>query len=65
MPDFMLSRRSRSGLLAGIALGVLTLFPIAYGSLTPAQAQVSVSIDFRVALELYGAWRSHPRWGEV
>jgi hypothetical protein len=34
---------------------------------TPAQAQASVSVgaDFRVALEPYGAWRHHRRFGNV
>ena len=62
-----LLRRFRSLLLAGAALGVLILFPIADGQVVPAhaQGQVSVSIDFRSALEPYGTWRRHSRWGEV
>jgi hypothetical protein len=32
----------------------------------PAAAQaVSLSVEFRTALERYGAWQHHPRWGEV
>jgi hypothetical protein len=65
MSNVLLSRRSRSGLLAGVALCVLTLFPIADGQVALAQTQVSVSVDFRGALEPYGTWRRHSRWGEV
>ena len=65
MSNALLSRRSRSGLFTGVALGVLTLFPIADGQVALAQAQVSVSIGFRGALEPYGTWRRHSRWGEV
>jgi hypothetical protein len=36
---------------------------IVTGALAPAQAQVSG--EFRDALEPYGEWRQHPRWGEV
>jgi hypothetical protein len=65
MSNVRLSCRSRSGLLTGVALGVLTLFPIADGQVAQAQAQVSVSIGFRDALEPYGRWQRHSRWGEV
>jgi hypothetical protein len=65
MSNVLLSRRSRSGLLAGVALCALTLFPIADGQVALAQTQVSVSVDFRGALEPYGTWRRHSRWGEV
>ena len=62
-----LLRRFRSLLLAGTALGVLILFPIADGQVAPAhaQGQVSVLIGFHSALEPYGTWRRHSRWGEV
>jgi hypothetical protein len=67
MWNVLLPRRAGPRLLAGVALGVMTLFPIADGQVTPAHAQVqaSVSIDFRNALEPYGTWRRHSRWGEV
>jgi hypothetical protein len=45
-----------------LALGSLTV-SITAGSLTPAIAQVSE--DFQFALEPYGRWRPHPRFGEV
>jgi len=57
-------RRLVSGLLTGLALllGGLCL-PIVSGALAPAHAQVSV--EFRVALQPYGAWRHTARFGEV
>jgi hypothetical protein len=33
------------------------------GALMPAQAQVSA--EFQAALDPYGEWRQHPRWGDV
>ena len=33
------------------------------GALTPAQAQTAA--EFRSALDSYGSWVRHPRWGEV
>src|SRR6266540_1193187 len=63
---------SASGICAR-ALGVViavVLFaaaPIIPGSLAPAQAQAraSVPVEFRTALEPYGRWERHARWGEV
>src|SRR5476651_161689 len=56
-------------LLASVAIAaiVVTLSPVTGGLLrsTPAHAQVAVSIEFRPALEPYGRWQPHPRWGEV
>jgi hypothetical protein len=37
--------------------------PIVIGVLTPAGAQISE--DSQIALEQYGSWRPHPRFGEV
>ena len=51
-----------------IGLCALLLAPaIIAASLTSATAQTrgAVSADFRVALEPYGAWHSHKRWGAV
>jgi len=45
-----------------IAIGLL-LVPIATGALSPAQAQISE--DAQIALEQYGVWRPHPRFGDV
>lgn len=46
---------------------VLALSVLMSGALSPAQAQmdVSVSTEFRTALEPHGRWHRHPRWGEV
>lgn len=56
-------RRLAFALLAHavIAVGALSI-PLLGGS-TPASAQISD--DAQVALEQYGAWRPHPRFGEV
>ena len=47
---------------AAIAIGLL-LGPIVTGTLAPAQAQISE--DAQIALEQYGMWRPHPRFGDV
>ncbi len=46
----------------GIAFAAIST-PIVLGALTPAAAQISE--DAQVALEQYGSWRPHPRFGEV
>src|SRR5262249_25856305 len=53
-------------LLAGaVAAASFYFAPVGVGP-TPAQAQrVQASIEFRNALEPYGRWRRHSRWGEV
>src|SRR5262245_2334435 len=51
-------------LVAGaITAAMLASAPIIAGTV-PAQAQPAVS-EFRVALEPYGEWMRHARWGEV
>ncbi|MFZ0175455.1 MAG: DUF6600 domain-containing protein, partial [Pseudolabrys sp.] len=47
---------------ATLVIGVLSA-PIVFGALTPAAAQISD--DAQIALEEYGSWRPHPRFGEV
>jgi hypothetical protein len=47
---------------AVVVFGVLST-PIVVGALTPAAAQISE--DAQIALEQYGGWRPHPRFGEV
>ncbi|HYM98719.1 MAG TPA: DUF6600 domain-containing protein, partial [Aestuariivirgaceae bacterium] len=64
MSMFSLSLR-RVSVATAVALGATSLFVVADGSKAPAQAQGSVSIEFRGALEPYGQWRQHPRFGEV
>lgn len=50
--------------LAGFAFVLAAVaVPIATAALTPAQAQVSA--EFQSALDSYGAWVRHPRWGDV
>jgi hypothetical protein len=46
----------------GIAFGALSA-PIVLGALAPAAAQISE--DAQIALEQYGSWRPHPRFGDV
>jgi hypothetical protein len=47
---------------AAVVIGVLSA-PIVFGALTPAAAQISE--DAQIALEQYGSWRPHPRFGDV
>jgi hypothetical protein len=55
----------RALLIAGIAVCAIAS-PLVDISVVPAAAQaVSVSVEFRTALEPYGAWQHHRRWGEV
>jgi hypothetical protein len=50
-----------------LAAGLIALAFITRPNVTtPAQAQsVSVSVEFRQALEPHGRWQRHQRWGEV
>jgi hypothetical protein len=53
---------------AVLATFLCTAAPIIAGALAPAQAQApgsQVSVAFRAALEPYGRWERHSRWGEV
>ncbi len=63
------ARRSvKLRLLASAAVAALiVLTPVVESSLSPAQAQtrVSVSVEFRKALEPHGRFHRHSRWGEV
>jgi hypothetical protein len=57
-------RRLLLGLLTGLALMVTAVsVPVIGGALTPAAAQISE--DAQIALEQYGEWRPHPRFGDV
>ena len=57
-------RRLLLGLLASLALALAALTcPIIPRAVTPVAAQVSA--DFQAALEPYGHWQRHARWGEV
>jgi hypothetical protein len=47
---------------AVIAVGVLSV-SATIAAFTPAHAQVSA--EFQSALEPYGSWQPHPRFGEV
>src|SRR5215813_6176294 len=57
--------RSRFRLSAGAIAVLFFAFAPIGGAITPAQAQVSVSVEFRTALEPYGRWERHARWGEI
>src|ERR1700741_5109505 len=52
-------------LIAAVAAFALPV-PLVSISAIPATAQVtSVSVEFHTALDPYGTWRNHRRWGEV
>jgi hypothetical protein len=55
----------RALLIAGVAVCAIAS-PLVNICVIPAAAQaVSLSVEFRTALEPYGAWQHHRRWGEV
>jgi hypothetical protein len=55
----------RALLIAGVAVCAIAI-PLTDIYVIPAAAQAaSVSVEFRTALEPYGAWQHHRRWGEV
>jgi hypothetical protein len=55
----------RGLLIAGVAVCAIAP-PLVSMTVIPAAAQaVSVSIEFRTALEPYGSWQHHRRWGDV
>src|SRR5262245_14505864 len=57
-------RRAVFALITGVAIAIGLLFgPIVTGTSTPAAAQISE--DAQIALEQYGMWRPHPRFGDV
>ncbi len=59
-----LLRRAATHAAAALMLaGASVATPIALGALSPAQAQATE--DFHYALEAFGSWQPHPRWGEV
>jgi hypothetical protein len=61
-------RLGRAALLIGLAAGSLAVAaPASLVTSAHAQASVGVSVgaDFRVALEPYGGWRHHRRFGDV
>jgi hypothetical protein len=55
----------RAAVVISLGLATLAFVPTVTGTLSFAQAQVSESADFQVALEPYGRWERHSRWGEV
>ncbi|HEU5272872.1 MAG TPA: DUF6600 domain-containing protein, partial [Xanthobacteraceae bacterium] len=58
-------KRTVATLLTSVAC--VTAVPIVAATVTPAVAQerVQVTAEFRTALEPYGEFRQHQRWGEV
>src|SRR5262245_48393438 len=62
MPFIHRVRRAALAIVTGAAMAVGVLCAlIAFGSLTPAVAQISE--DAQIALEQYGSWQPHPRFG--
>ena len=63
---FIAQKLRRLGLAAVFGVSVAVLgggTVVVIGTMTPAQAQASG--EFQAALEPFGEWRQHPRWGEV
>jgi hypothetical protein len=52
---------------AVLATGLSVSWPIVEGTFAPVLAQelVGISAEFRAALQPYGRWEHHSRWGEV
>src|SRR5215468_3967499 len=69
MPRIVSLRLGRAAMLIGLAAGSLAIAGPTSLIVMPAHAQpvaeVSVGGDFHVALEPYGAWRHHRRFGDV
>ncbi len=53
------------GLGAMLAVALFAAAPVFPNELAPSQAQAAVSVEFHAALEPYGRWQRHARWGEV
>src|SRR5215467_13051172 len=61
-----IARRVSQAAMAIAILYVVVPSAVIAISVTPALAQrVMISAEFRTALEPYGRFREHPRWGEV
>jgi hypothetical protein len=57
-------RRLALALLTSTAIAAVSLpASVMVGATTPAYAQMSE--EFQQALEPYGQWRQHPRWGDI
>jgi uncharacterized protein DUF6600 len=66
MPISRSVRNFSARCLAPTLLAVSLVLAPAVGTVfLPTAAQAQDAIDFRVALEGYGQWVQHPRWGEV
>ena len=59
------SRICVRGLGAMLAVVFFVAAPIVPTQFAPSQARAAVSVEFRTALEPYGHWQRHARWGEV
>jgi len=60
---YKLRRLTFAALIGAVfTIGVLSA-PIIFGAFTPAVAQISD--DAQIALQQYGTWRPHPRFGDV
>src|SRR6267154_3386333 len=58
--------RFRNPVIAAVlAIGLSASWPILEGAFAPVQAQNSISAEFREALQAYGRWEHHSRWGDV
>src|SRR4029450_415311 len=59
------SSRRIPRLAGAVAAVVVVGTPVAGFMVPPAQAQASISVQFRTALQDHGRWPRHSRWGEV
>ena len=64
----MLHRSNPSRFIARAIAGLAALLVMAIapaGGVVSAAKAATVSVEFRTALDPYGHWRRHDRWGEV
>ena len=65
MKSSLLGRATRCFLVAALAAIAVPIGVGGFVATAHAQSQQALPADFRVALEPYGKWLSHARWGEV
>ncbi len=60
-------RLSSPLIAAALLTGLSASWPILEGAFAPvlAQERVAVSAEFRTALQPFGRWEHHSRWGDV
>jgi hypothetical protein len=56
--------RALGAMIAAVFFIAAPIAPSEFGP-APTQARTAISAEFRIALEPYGRWERHARWGEV